>query len=116
MKCPRCTHHNPPGVKFCSECGLRMGTLCPDCNTMNLTELKQKSVAELLEQAREENQSFVEEQQSRIEIANTAVAATDVPHHVRTIKHCALAFAHTRTVGVTQFLLDIWHHAMSLVA
>ncbi|MEX1352356.1 MAG: zinc-ribbon domain-containing protein [Desulfobacterales bacterium] len=40
MKCPRCTHQNPPGVKFCSECGQRMGTLCPDCNTMNLTESK----------------------------------------------------------------------------
>lgn len=30
-----------------------------------------------------------------IEIVNTTVAATDVPDHVRTIKHCALAFAHT---------------------
>jgi hypothetical protein len=27
-----------------------------------------------------------------------------------------LAFAHTRTPGVTQFLFDIWHHANSLVA
>ena len=26
-----------------------------------------------------------------------------------------LAFAHARTPGVTQFLLDIWHHAKSLV-
>jgi len=31
----------------------------------------------------------------RIEIVNTAVAATDVPLHVRTIKHCAMAFAQT---------------------
>lgn len=30
-----------------------------------------------------------------IEIVNTTVAATDVPAHVRTIKHCALAFAQT---------------------
>ena len=30
-----------------------------------------------------------------IEIVNTTVAATDVPTHVRTIKHCALAFAYT---------------------
>jgi trimethylamine--corrinoid protein Co-methyltransferase len=31
----------------------------------------------------------------RIEIVNTIVAATDVPLHVRTIKHCAMAFAQT---------------------
>lgn len=30
-----------------------------------------------------------------IEIVNATVAATDVPAHVRTIKHCALAFAQT---------------------
>ncbi len=30
-----------------------------------------------------------------IEIVNTTVAATDVPPHVRTIKHCALAFTQT---------------------
>ncbi len=30
-----------------------------------------------------------------IEIVNTTVAATDVPAHVRTIKHCALAFTQT---------------------
>ena len=36
MKCPRCTHKNPPGVKFCNDCGQRMGTLCTGCNALNL--------------------------------------------------------------------------------
>ena len=38
MKCPKCTHQNPPGVKFCSDCGQRMGTLCSGCNTLNLPQ------------------------------------------------------------------------------
>jgi len=38
MKCPRCTHQNPSGVKFCGNCGQRMGTLCLGCNTVNLPE------------------------------------------------------------------------------
>ena len=38
MKCPRCNHQNPAGVKFCSECGQKMGTLCPGCHTVNLAD------------------------------------------------------------------------------
>jgi formylglycine-generating enzyme required for sulfatase activity len=36
MKCPRCTHQNPAGVKFCSNCGQMMGAACPGCKTVNL--------------------------------------------------------------------------------
>ncbi|UCF90767.1 MAG: AAA family ATPase [Desulfobacterales bacterium] len=38
MECPRCTHHNPAGGKFCSECGQMMGPLCPGCNTVSFPE------------------------------------------------------------------------------
>ena len=38
MKCPICTHQNPPNVKFCCDCGQRMGTLCSGCNTLNLPQ------------------------------------------------------------------------------
>ena len=38
MKCPRCTHKNPAGVKFCGDCGQRMGALCPGCKALNLPE------------------------------------------------------------------------------
>ncbi|MCP4302749.1 MAG: zinc ribbon domain-containing protein [Gammaproteobacteria bacterium] len=38
MKCLRCTHQNPLDVKFCSDCGQRMGTLCSGCNSLNLPE------------------------------------------------------------------------------
>ncbi|MBT8365153.1 MAG: AAA family ATPase, partial [Deltaproteobacteria bacterium] len=38
MKCPRCTHQNPPGFKFCGDCGQRIGTLCPSCDTVNLPQ------------------------------------------------------------------------------
>ena len=37
--CSSCGHENPDGVKFCQECGARVGTpignKCPDCGTDN---------------------------------------------------------------------------------
>ena len=38
MKCPRCTHQNPSAVKFCGNCGQRIGKLCSVCKTANLPE------------------------------------------------------------------------------
>lgn len=38
MKCPRCAHPNPAGVKFCNDCGQIMGTCCPGCTTVNPPE------------------------------------------------------------------------------
>jgi class 3 adenylate cyclase/tetratricopeptide (TPR) repeat protein len=35
MKCPRCQHENPSGVKFCGECGARLELMCPSCRTSN---------------------------------------------------------------------------------
>ena len=35
MKCPRCQHENPSGVKFCGECGARLELLCPSCRASN---------------------------------------------------------------------------------
>jgi class 3 adenylate cyclase/tetratricopeptide (TPR) repeat protein len=35
MKCPRCQHENPSGVKFCGECGARLELLCPSCRAAN---------------------------------------------------------------------------------
>jgi class 3 adenylate cyclase/tetratricopeptide (TPR) repeat protein len=35
MKCPRCQHENPSGVKFCGECGARLELLCPSCRATN---------------------------------------------------------------------------------
>src|SRR5262245_30500024 len=35
MECPRCRHANPPGTKFCGECGTRLQLLCPACQTAN---------------------------------------------------------------------------------
>ncbi|MFQ5946585.1 MAG: alpha/beta fold hydrolase, partial [Anaerolineae bacterium] len=35
MKCPRCEHENPAGVKFCGECGARLESLCPKCQASN---------------------------------------------------------------------------------
>src|SRR5262245_54903353 len=33
MTCPRCQHENPPGQKFCGECGARLAAACPACGT-----------------------------------------------------------------------------------
>ncbi len=35
MKCPRCQHENPAGVKFCGACGTRLEVLCPTCQAAN---------------------------------------------------------------------------------
>ena len=35
MKCPRCEHDNPSGVKFCGECGARLETACLACGAAN---------------------------------------------------------------------------------
>ncbi len=35
MHCLRCRHENPPGVKFCGECGARLEGVCPSCKAAN---------------------------------------------------------------------------------
>jgi class 3 adenylate cyclase/tetratricopeptide (TPR) repeat protein len=35
MKCPRCQHENPLGVKFCGECGARLESACSACGAAN---------------------------------------------------------------------------------
>ncbi len=35
MKCPRCQHENPSGVKFCGECGARLESVCAACGAGN---------------------------------------------------------------------------------
>jgi class 3 adenylate cyclase/tetratricopeptide (TPR) repeat protein len=35
MKCSRCQHENPSGVKFCGECGTRLESPCPSCGASN---------------------------------------------------------------------------------
>lgn len=35
MKCVSCGHDNPPGQKFCGECGARVQLTCPSCQTSN---------------------------------------------------------------------------------
>ncbi len=31
MECPQCHFDNPPAMKFCGECGCRLGAACPSC-------------------------------------------------------------------------------------
>jgi class 3 adenylate cyclase/tetratricopeptide (TPR) repeat protein len=33
--CPRCSHENPAGQKFCGECGGRLAARCPSCGTVS---------------------------------------------------------------------------------
>jgi class 3 adenylate cyclase/tetratricopeptide (TPR) repeat protein len=35
MKCPKCSHENPLGQKFCGECGTRLEVVCAACQTSN---------------------------------------------------------------------------------
>ena len=40
MKCSNCLHENPPGLKFCGECGARLILACPSCGAANAPEQK----------------------------------------------------------------------------
>src|ERR1051326_4987836 len=35
MKCASCQYENPPGMKFCGECGERLQNVCPACKALN---------------------------------------------------------------------------------
>ena len=35
MRCPSCSHENPPQQKFCGECGARLEVVCAACQTRN---------------------------------------------------------------------------------
>lgn len=35
MKCAQCQFDNPPGMKFCGQCGAKLAPLCPQCGTEN---------------------------------------------------------------------------------
>src|SRR5215813_9799997 len=35
IRCPQCQHENPPGQKFCGECGARLATVCAACGASN---------------------------------------------------------------------------------
>ena len=40
--CPRCGHENPEGIKFCQECGSKLGVqnTCPSCGAANPAGVK----------------------------------------------------------------------------
>ena len=31
MRCPQCAFENPPGMRFCGQCGGPLATRCPHC-------------------------------------------------------------------------------------
>ena len=35
MKCPQCQFDNPPGMKFCGQCGAKLPPPCPQCGAEN---------------------------------------------------------------------------------
>jgi len=40
MKCPRCQHENPAGMRFCGQCAAPLASSCPSCGASNPTENK----------------------------------------------------------------------------
>ncbi|MBV9202804.1 MAG: AAA family ATPase, partial [Alphaproteobacteria bacterium] len=40
MRCPRCSADNPADMKFCGQCGARLGAVCPSCGSDNPSEHK----------------------------------------------------------------------------
>jgi hypothetical protein len=40
MKCPKCQFENPEGMKFCVECGNKLGLICPKCGFGNSPSFK----------------------------------------------------------------------------
>lgn len=35
MRCPNCQFENPPGTRFCGQCGTSLAQACPSCGTHN---------------------------------------------------------------------------------
>jgi adenylate cyclase len=35
MRCPSCGFENPDGMKFCGQCGAKLGPYCPQCGFEN---------------------------------------------------------------------------------
>jgi class 3 adenylate cyclase len=35
MRCPRCEHENPTGMKFCGQCAAPLAAACPACGAVN---------------------------------------------------------------------------------
>jgi class 3 adenylate cyclase len=35
IRCPSCGHENPPGGRFCGECGAKLTLACPECGREN---------------------------------------------------------------------------------
>jgi class 3 adenylate cyclase/tetratricopeptide (TPR) repeat protein len=40
VKCPRCQHENPTGMKFCGQCAAPLASTCPSCGAANPPEHK----------------------------------------------------------------------------
>src|SRR5829696_9099821 len=40
MKCPQCWFDNPVGMKFCGQCGAKLGSACPQCGAESPLEFK----------------------------------------------------------------------------
>jgi membrane protease subunit (stomatin/prohibitin family) len=40
VRCPQCGYVNPPGAKFCINCGYMLGKKCPQCGSVNPPEAK----------------------------------------------------------------------------
>jgi uncharacterized OB-fold protein len=40
VRCPQCGYVNPPGAKFCINCGYMLGRRCPQCGSVNPPEAK----------------------------------------------------------------------------
>src|SRR5678815_3107511 len=40
MRCPRCQHENPTGMKFCGQCAAPLASTCPSCGATNPRENK----------------------------------------------------------------------------
>lgn len=40
MRCPRCDFDSPPGMKFCGQCGSKLGAMCPRCGAENPPRFK----------------------------------------------------------------------------
>jgi class 3 adenylate cyclase/tetratricopeptide (TPR) repeat protein len=40
MKCEKCQFDNPPGMKFCVECGTKLEMVCSNCNASNSPDHK----------------------------------------------------------------------------
>jgi len=74
MKCRKCGFDNPKDMKFCGQCGSKLGNICPECGYENPPDFKfcGKCGAKIAESAVEKSEIYI----PKLESMDTPMTST----------------------------------------